>query len=90
MLAGLRIGQQFLLVLGFSFVLLIVAAGTAIFGMDRTSKRFVDFVDRDQAALLADTEMYAQGLQMGQALRKECAAYCTSCGICGETSLAGG
>ncbi|MEF8708916.1 MAG: HAMP domain-containing methyl-accepting chemotaxis protein [Candidatus Accumulibacter propinquus] len=69
MLAGLRIGQQFLLVLGFSFVLLIVAAGTAIFGMDRTSKRFVDFVDRDQAALLADTEMYAQGLQMGQALR---------------------
>jgi len=21
---------------------------------------------------------------------KECAAYCTSCGICGETSLAGG
>lgn len=69
MLARLKIRQQFLLVLGFSFAFFTVAAATAIIAMDRTSKRFVEFVDKDQAALLAYTDMYAQGLQMGQALR---------------------
>ena len=69
MLSTLRIRQQFLLVLGVSFALFGIAASTAIIAMDRIGQRFVDFVDHDQAALLAYTEMYAQGLQMGQALR---------------------
>jgi methyl-accepting chemotaxis protein len=48
------------------FVLALSAALLATFG---AKSRFEAFVDHDQAELQTATTMYAQGLQMGQALR---------------------
>ena len=46
-----------------------VAIGSSWFGMQGTKASLNDFVDRDQKLLESYSEMYAQGLQMGQALR---------------------
>ncbi|WP_307727702.1 methyl-accepting chemotaxis protein [Massilia sp. MS-15] len=51
------------------FVLFAVALAVAISGMRDASSRFGSFVDQDQAFLGEANTMYAQGLQMGQALR---------------------
>jgi len=46
-----------------------MALATALFGMNETAKKFDSFIERDQAFLSAGTSLYAQGLQMGQAMR---------------------
>jgi len=51
------------------FALFIGAIAVALFGMHSLKARFAGFIDRDQALILAVSEMYAQGLQMEQALR---------------------
>ena len=51
------------------FTLFTVALGVAISGMQNATKKFEVFIAQDQAFLAASTTLYAQGLQMGQALR---------------------
>ncbi len=46
-----------------------VALMVALSGMQNVKGRFETFIEQDQELLQALTEMYAQGLQMGQALR---------------------
>ena len=50
-------------------VVFLVALATALSGMQSARNRFQHFLDNDQAQLLTATNLYAQGLQMGQALR---------------------
>lgn len=47
----------------------IVALGLALTGMQSAKNRFAQFVDVDQQVLQNATSLYAQGLQIGQALR---------------------
>ncbi|HEX8964098.1 MAG TPA: methyl-accepting chemotaxis protein [Rhodocyclaceae bacterium] len=46
-----------------------LAFGTALLNLHRITDRFTEFIDRDQARLATYTDMYAQGLQTGQAMR---------------------
>jgi len=59
------------MVLGMALVCLIfaVALAVAISGMRHAADRFTSFVEQEQAFLGASSDLYAQGLQMGQALR---------------------
>ncbi|WP_394777555.1 methyl-accepting chemotaxis protein [Undibacterium sp.] len=50
-------------------VFFTIAILGALAGMQSAKNQFENFLDQDQALLQATTEMYAQGLQMGQALR---------------------
>ena len=49
--------------------LFIIALGTSVWGQLRTQREFDDYIGGQQAIASGLTEMYAQGLQMGQALR---------------------
>ncbi|MGD9786773.1 MAG: methyl-accepting chemotaxis protein [Sulfuricellaceae bacterium] len=69
MLKNLAIKKQLLVFMVVTFLLFILATAIAITGMNRTEKRFTAFLDQDQALLMSYNNMYAQGLQMGQALR---------------------
>jgi len=69
MLKNLTIKKQLLLFMVATFLLFILATAIAITGMNRTEKRFSTFLDQELALLMKYNEMYAQGLQMGQALR---------------------
>lgn len=51
------------------FILFMLSCGVALQSMQKDQSKFADFVDRDVAALQADANLYAQGLQIGQALR---------------------
>ncbi|NHZ94022.1 chemotaxis protein, partial [Massilia sp. CCM 8733] len=51
------------------FTLFTIALGVAIAGMQNATTKFEVFIKQDQAFLGASTTLYAQGLQMGQALR---------------------
>lgn len=51
------------------FILFTVAVATAISGMRNAADRFDTFIEHDQAFLTATNTLYAQGLQMGQAIR---------------------
>jgi methyl-accepting chemotaxis protein len=57
------------LCMGAVFVLFAVALGMAISGMQNATVKFDDFIQHDQAFLGETNTLYAQGLQMGQALR---------------------
>jgi len=46
-----------------------IALAVALSGMKATAEKFHTFIARDQAFLSASTNLYAQGVQMGQALR---------------------
>jgi len=50
-------------------VLFVVAVAIAVLALQANQQRFQEFVDRDVVRLAAFNEMYAQGLQSGQALR---------------------
>lgn len=51
------------------FLLFTVALSIAISGMRNAAARFDTFIQQDQAFLVSSNTLYAQGLQMGQALR---------------------
>ena len=69
MLAQLKVRTQLLALVGASLLLFVVALAIAVFALQANQKRFQEFVDRDAVRLAAFNEMYAQGLQSGQALR---------------------
>lgn len=64
-----RIRTQLFFLIAMICVFFTVALSVAGFSLHQTAKKFGDFVDRDQALLLAQNEIYAQGLQLGQGLR---------------------
>ncbi len=51
------------------FILFTIASGLSLFGIYQSQVKFERFLATDVALLEAESEMYAQGLQMGQALR---------------------
>lgn len=55
--------------MGLVCALFATALTVALTGMEDTAKKFDAFIEQDQAFLTATTTLYAQGLQMGQALR---------------------
>ncbi|HLO61762.1 MAG TPA: methyl-accepting chemotaxis protein, partial [Azonexus sp.] len=69
MLKNFRIKWRLLVSMGVVFAFFIAAISVALVGMQDIKNRFIDFIDHDQAQMLAVGEMYAQGLQMEQALR---------------------
>ena len=68
-LAGLDVRTRLLILSGVSLVLFATALFIAVFAMQSSQARFHYFIDSDTARLAAFNEMYAQGLQSGQALR---------------------
>jgi methyl-accepting chemotaxis protein len=63
------IRTKLLISVGLASAFVAVALAVALFGNQRVTHSFATFIDQDQAELMAFTEMYAQGLQGGQALR---------------------
>ncbi|BBP03838.1 hypothetical protein TPL01_04710 [Sulfuriferula plumbiphila] len=55
--------------MGLVFLLFSVAIGVALTGMQSTKNRFEGFLEHDLALSQAATNLYAQGLQIGQAVR---------------------
>jgi len=50
-------------------MLFVAALAASVWGLMRTQSEFSDYLSREQAYASGLTQMYAQGLQMGQALR---------------------
>jgi methyl-accepting chemotaxis protein len=69
MARSLRIRTQLLLMTGAVFLLFSIPMAIAIGALYQTQQRFTSFIEVDDARLAAFNEMYAQGLQSGQALR---------------------
>ncbi len=69
MLLNFKIRTQLLIFLGGAIVVFGFALGLAIRGMNQAEERFSSFIDNDLAQQMAFSDMYAQGLQMGQAIR---------------------
>jgi len=65
----MKLRNRMALCMAIVFILFAVALAVAISGMRDAASRFGNFVDHDQALLSQANTMYAQGLQMGQALR---------------------
>jgi len=57
------------LMLIFAALIAAVVVGYALFSLQQVGDRFASFIDTDQARYIDVQEMYAQGLQSGQALR---------------------
>jgi len=66
---GGSIRNKFLLAVASASLLVVIALGVALTSLSSISNSFDIFVERDQANYQAFLEMYAQGLQGGQALR---------------------
>ncbi len=69
MFAALKVRSQLLLLSGVSLTLFATALLVALFALQASQSRFQEYIDRDAVRLNAFNEMYAQGLQSGQALR---------------------
>jgi methyl-accepting chemotaxis protein len=65
----MKLKSKILLSLGGVFLLFGVAVAVALVGMQSTKNRFERFLEHDLALAQAATNLYAHGLQMGQALR---------------------
>ncbi len=65
----MKIQTKTLLSMTLVFVLSGIATGAALVGMEGAKNRFEHFLQTDQALLQAASDMYANGLQSGQALR---------------------
>jgi methyl-accepting chemotaxis protein len=63
------IRNKLLLAVASAGLLVAIALGVALSSLTSISNSFVTFVEQDQARLQAFSDMYAQGLQGGQALR---------------------
>ena len=69
MFGNFRIVWKIYLSMGGTFAVFMVALGAALSGMQQVGSRFETFLERDQALAQSVNSMYAQGLQLGQALR---------------------
>ncbi|NLJ62202.1 MAG: chemotaxis protein, partial [Alcaligenaceae bacterium] len=65
----MKLRHHVIITTSITLLLFILALVVALFGMQTTKNRFQQFIEVDQALLNEETTMYAQGLQMGQALR---------------------
>jgi len=65
----MKLQSKMMLCMSLVFFFFICAIGVALQGMQNAKNQFESFIDQDQALLMTTTNMYAQGLQMGQALR---------------------
>jgi len=65
----MRFGQRMVLFAVVPAVLFVTAVGAGLWGMDRTRGDFTRFLGGEQRLAQDLTDMYAQGLQSGQALR---------------------
>jgi methyl-accepting chemotaxis protein len=65
----MKLKSKIILSMGMVFMLFSVAIGVALTGMQSNKNRFEHFLEQDLALAQAATNLYAQGLQMGQALR---------------------
>lgn len=64
-----RIRTQLIFLLTGVIGLFLVAAVVSYLALNRSKSAFAEFIEQDQHLLLNYTELYANGLQMGQALR---------------------
>jgi len=65
----MKLRNKMALCMAIVFLLFIVALSIAISGMRNATAKFDTFIQQDQAFLMTSNTLYAQGLQMGQALR---------------------
>ncbi|MHB1176586.1 MAG: methyl-accepting chemotaxis protein [Sulfuriferula sp.] len=65
----MKLKTKIIVSMGLVFLLFSVAIGVALTGMQSTKNRFESFLAHDLALAQAATNLYAQGLQMGQGLR---------------------
>jgi methyl-accepting chemotaxis protein len=65
----MKLRNKMALCMAIVFILFTVAVATAISGMRNATEKFNTFIDHDQTFLTSTNTLYAQGLQMGQALR---------------------
>ncbi|MBA5639859.1 MCP four helix bundle domain-containing protein [Duganella sp. LX20W] len=65
----MKLRTKLILSMSFMCVLFVLALAISLAGMKSARNQFERVIDEDQALLTAASDMYAQGLQMGQALR---------------------
>jgi len=65
----MKLKSKIMLSMGGVFLLFGIAISVALTGMQTNKSRFETFLEQDLALAQAGTSLYAQGLQMGQALR---------------------
>ncbi|HJV75074.1 MAG TPA: chemotaxis protein, partial [Noviherbaspirillum sp.] len=65
----MKLKTKMIVCMALVFAFFMLALGVALMGMQDAKNRFETFLERDQALLQQGTTLYAQGLQMGQALR---------------------
>lgn len=65
----MKLKTKLSLTVALSFALFLLALTAALIATFSANDKFEHFIDHDQAELQTATTMYAQGLQMGQALR---------------------
>jgi len=66
---NMKLKTKISLSMGLVFLLFSIAIGVALTGMQTTKSRFDSFMGNDLAIAQDATNLYAQGLQIGQALR---------------------
>ncbi|WP_413439536.1 methyl-accepting chemotaxis protein [Sulfuriferula sp. GW1] len=65
----MKLKTKIVLSMGLVFLVFGIAIGVALTGMQSTKSRFESFLEHDLALARDATNLYAQGLQMGQAMR---------------------
>ena len=65
----MKLKSKIMLSMGGVFLLFTIAISVALTGMQSNKARFDQFIEHDLAVARSATTLYAQGLQMGQALR---------------------
>ena len=65
----MKLKSKIMLSMGLVFVLFGIAIGVALTGMQSNKNRFARFLEQDLALSNEANNLYAQGLQMGQAVR---------------------
>jgi methyl-accepting chemotaxis protein len=69
MLSRLKIRTQLFALIGASLILFAISMSIAVLTMQGSQQRFTEYIELDAERLAAFNDMYAQGLQSGQALR---------------------
>ncbi len=68
-LRNLKIRSQLIILLAAMTTLFLIATGVSYQALNQAKTEFTSFIEQEQRVLLNYTELYADGLQMGQALR---------------------